>query len=258
MVPTMGVRGQGRHAVPLQPGPEGTDRVLALVVEQQADRQRHLPRVAARSGSRHAGRDDPCTRAAWLGGEVAVVQGVGLVLLADAVGPGRDAGGGHGQGPAAVVLEAVVAPAEGDQVRWGGVAAGGEGGDVVDVAAVGGGGAAGEAAGAVAAADEPGGRLAGPVDPGVDGEQGAGVGVVQDGPEPGVGVGQQPGQRLGRDQPDPGRLDPDPRQLQHHTPRPATTGAPAAGAPGTAPDTRRGRTSTAGAGVGGAPARDRR
>ena len=91
---------------------------------------------------------------------------------------------------------------------------------MVDVAAGGGGGAAGEAAGAVAAADEPGGRLAGPVDPGVDGEQGAGVGVVQDGPEPGVGVGQQPGQRLGRDQPDPGRLDPDPRQLQR-PPRPA-------------------------------------
>ena len=87
---------------------------------------------------------------------------------------------------------------------------------MVDVAAGGGGGAAGEAAGAVAAADEPGGRLAGPVDPGVDREQAAGVGVVQDGPEPGVGVGQQPGQRLGRDQPDPGRLDPDPRQLQHH------------------------------------------
>ena len=73
VVPTMRVGGQRRHAVRLQPGPEGTHRVLALVVQQQADRQRHLPRVAAPAGagtpaslsgcaggSRHAGQADPC------------------------------------------------------------------------------------------------------------------------------------------------------------------------------------------------------
>ncbi len=139
------------------------------------------------------------------------------------------AGGGHGQGPAAVVLEAVVAPAEGDQVGWGGVSAGGEGGDVVEVGAGGGGGAAGEAAGAVAAADEPGGRLVGAVDPGVDGEQGAGVGVVQHGPVPGVGVGQQRGSapRSGSARPGPPRS----RPAAAAAPRPAGPPGAVAAAP---------------------------
>ena len=96
------------------------------------------------------------------------MQGVGGVGGADSaggVGPGGDPVGGEGEVPAQSLFDAVVAPAEAEQV---GVVGGsvGPGPDVVDVAEDGGDGAAGEAASPVAGLDPRGRPLRGPVGPG--------------------------------------------------------------------------------------------
>src|SRR3984957_14157210 len=138
-----------------------------------------------------------------------VLVRVGGVGASGGRGPAEDAGAGLGEGPAGVLLEAVVAAADGAEVAGAGQPALVEWDRVVEVGAPGGLAAAGAAAGVVAGGDVladagrwPVGRrgggvgaAAGCVPVGVGLFAGVGAGAAGGGEEPGVDPAGEPGTR---------------------------------------------------------------